>query len=318
MTYLSVRTMALSVALALATASCHRGAAEPPTPPAAPEPPAPEATVLLSLPVSAYQVTLAAGADGTADLLTASAAYRLAPGREPIRTPLDLGFGAAATSSSYVYWSGGAIRETPKAGGPTTRLAALPERPMSFVASDRAIGWLRRSDDGHTTLQALRGKQVTTLYASPGTIDAVAISGDTLFFVERPGGTDWRIGRVAVSGGAATFTAPRGGRPPAMLAADRDLAFYVGAGFEVHRLSLDLLRERTVASHFICSPLAVADAVYCAQEGLYELRLDTPPRRLLPGNLTRPVTTMAVGPKALYWVADDGADRLVVKALPLP
>jgi hypothetical protein len=303
--------------LALATASCRQDPGQKPPAPAPVEQPAPEATVVLSLPISAYQVTLAAGPDDTADLLTASAAYRLAPGREPTRTPLDLGFGAAATSSSYVYWSGGALRQTPKDGGATRRLAPLAERPMQFIASDAAIGWLRRSNDGHSRLEALRGKEVVTVYASPGSIDAVAISGDTLFFVERPAGTDWRIGRVPASGGAATFTSLRSGRPPAMLAAARDLAFYVGAGFEVHRLSLDLQHERTVASHFICSPLAVSDAVICAQEGIYELRLDSPPRRLLPGNIAHPVTTMAVGPRTLYWVVDDGADRLVVKALPL-
>jgi hypothetical protein len=242
-----------------------------------------------------------------------------------VRTPLELGFGAAARRSSYVYWSRGAVREAPKAGtmtgagGGPRSLTLLAEPPQTFVASDAGIAWLRRSAAGRFSLEALRATDVVApLYASPGAIDAVTMAGDALFFVERPAGGDWRIGRVPLAGGAATFTAARAGRPPSMLAAGRDLAFYQGSGFEVHRLSFDLQHEHTPASGFICSPVAVAENVYCAQlEGIFELAPEASPRRLVPGGPARPVTDLAVGPRHLYWIVDAGPERLEVRAVEL-
>jgi hypothetical protein len=311
-------------ALGALAAACQRDA--PATPPAvvAPAPAvpaaaAPEVETLIALPVSAFHAAIVAGADGAADLLTDTAAYRLSPGQRPVERALDLGYGAAVTRRSYVYWSRGALRETPKADGPTQTLAPLPERPQLIRASEAGVAWLRRSEDGRFSLQALRGKRAATVYTSAGTIDALAIAGDTAFFVERPPGAAWRIGAARLPDGPVTFTAPRPGRAPAMLAAGHDLAFYLGAGFEVRRLSFDLQHERTVASDFICSPLAVADAVYCSQpDGIFQLRLDSAPRRLLPGTLSHPVADLSVGPKTLYWIIDDGPDRLQARAMALP
>jgi hypothetical protein len=211
------------------------------------------------------------------------------------------------------------VRETPKAGGPTRVVTPMAEPPQALLASQNRLAWLRGAVGQRFMLQALRGKAAVTLYASPGTIDTAAMGGDRVFFVERPAGTDWRIGAVSLAGGDPTFTALRPGRAPAMLAVSRDLAFYLGAGFEVHRLSRDLQHERTIVSGFICSPLALTDTVYCSQpDGIFALRPDEPPLRLLAGTLTRPVTDIAAGPRTLYWIVDDGAERLQVKALPLP
>ena len=277
------------------------------------------ADTLLSLPTPAYHASITAGADDVADLLTESAAYRLSRGRPPVRRPLDLGTVAAVTPTSYLFWSRGAVRETPKAGGPTRTVTPMPEQPQALLAADGALAWLRGTVGQPYLLQALRGKATVTLYTSPGTIDAATMGGDRVFFVERPAGTDWRIGAVPLAGGAPLFTAARPGRAPAMLAVNGDLAFYVGAGFEVHRLSRDLQHERTLVSGFICSPLALADSIYCSQpDGLFALPPEGPPRRLLAGTLTRPVTDIAAGPRTLYWIVDAGADRLEVKALALP
>jgi len=279
--------------------------------------PAIEPSVLIALPVAAYHASITADGD-VAYLLTEDAAYRLAPGRAPERLPIDLGEGATTTRSSFIYWSRGGVRAAPKAGGAARRLAALPERPQKFVASDTATAWVQRTD-GRFSLGALRGNKPANLYTSPGSIDAVAIAGDAIFFVERPAAAGWRIGRVAAAGGAPAFMPPRDGRPPAMLAAGRDLAFYTGAGYEVHRLSLDFAHERTIASGFVCSPLAVAEHVYCAQvEGIFELRTGERPRRLVPGSAQRLVTDIAVGATHLTWIVDAGPDKLEVRALPLP
>ena len=144
--------------------------------------------------------------------------------------------------------------------------------------------------------------------------------GEQIFFVERPAGTDWRIGRIRPTGdGTPEFTAPRSGRAPAMLAGRRDLVFYDGNRFEVRRLSLDLRHEWTPVSGFICSPVAVSEHIYCAQpDGIFELRPDERPRRLVSGNAQRLVTDLAATPKRLLWIVDAGADKLEVRALALP
>jgi hypothetical protein len=325
---MTCRQMSAGVTICLLGVICglscgRRSASPPPDPPAVSRPEAgavAEARVLLSLPRSAYHAWIAADDDDVAYLLTSTAAYRLAPDHPPAEMPMDLGFGATTTRSSFVYWSRGAVFETPKAGGAPGRLVTLPERPQLFVASEAGIGWLRHARDGSFSLNALLGKKPTTLYTSHGSIDAVKMVGEQIFFVERPAGTDWRIGRIRPTvGDTPEFTAPRSGRAPAMLAGRRDLVFYDGNRFEVRRLSLDLRHERTTVSGFICSPVAVSEHIYCAQpDGIFELRADERPRRLVPGSTERPVTDLAASATRLLWVVDVGADRLEVRALALP
>lgn len=304
--------------------SCGRRSAPPaPDPPAASRPEADavaEVRVLLSLPRSAYHASITGDPDDVAYLLTSTAAYRLAPEHPPAETPMDLGFGATVTRSSIVYWSRGAVLEAPKAGGAPRRLVTLAERPQLFVASTAAIGWLRRASDGSFSLNALLAKKPTTLYTSHGSIDAVTMLGEQIFFVERPAGTDWRIGRIGPTVGATPeFTALRSGRAPAMLAGRHDLVFYDGHRSEVRRLSLDLRHERTPVSGFICSPVAVSEHIYCAQpDGIFELRPDERPRRLVSGDTQRLVTDLAATPKRLLWIVDAGADKLEIRALVLP
>jgi hypothetical protein len=309
--------------LGLGLACARRSAPPPPDPPAVSPPEAgavAEARVLLSLPRAAYHASISADDDDVAYLLTDTAAYRLAPDRAPAAMPIELGFGATVTRSSFIYWSRGAVFEAPKAGGAARRLVTLAERPQLFVASEAGIAWLRKAGDGVVSLNALVGTKPNTLYTSRGSIDAVTMLGEQIFFVERSGGTDWRIGRIrAPGGGAPEFTAARGGRAPAMLAGRRDLVYYDGNRLEVRRLSLDLRQERTPVSGFICSPVAVSEHIYCAQpDGIFELRPDGRPRRLVSGNAQRLVTDLAATPRRLLWLVDAGADQLEVRALALP
>ena len=277
-----------------------------------------EPRTLLSLPVSAYHATLAADDDDAAFLLTPAAAYRLSSAGAPERTPLDLGAGAAMTRTSFLYWSRGAIVDSPRTPGEPRRVVAVAQPPQAIVAAGGRIAWLQRSADGRFSVQSLIGKSARTAYASSGSIDAIAAMDDAIFFVERPAGSDWRIGRVPADGGAAAFTPLRKGRAPAMLVAHRDLYYYDGNGHEVRRLSPDLQHERSLASGFVCSPIAVSAHVYCAQvEGLFELRADERPRRLVPGSLARVVTDLAATPKRLLWIVDAGADKLEVRELAL-
>jgi hypothetical protein len=313
--------------LALAACgSCGRRAAPAPrdTPaatdagaPAAPAVAAVEPRTLFSLPESAYHVTIAADDDG-AYLLTRAGAYRLEPQATPRESRRILGLGATATRSSFIYWSHGAVFAAPKGEGEARRLIALADQPQLFVAAGETIAWLQRTQDGRFSLRARAGKKPVTVYASPGSIDAIAMQDDWLFFVERPAGSDWRIGRTRAGGGEATFTALRSGRAPAMLVAHRDIYFYDGNSLQVRRLSPDLQREQALVSGFVCSPIAVSAHVYCAQvEGIFELRAGEPPRRLVPGSAARMVTELAATPKRLLWVVDAGAEKLEVKELAL-
>jgi hypothetical protein len=276
-------------------------------------------SVMLSLPISAYHVSIAAVDDDSFYVLTAAAAYRLEPDRPAAANPLELGTGAAVTRSSIVFWSQGAVWKAPQAGGAPRRLLALPERPQRFVASPSGedFAWLARGSDGSPGLHSVAGKSARVAYASRGSIDAVAMLGDSIVFVEGLAGAQWRIGRVGVGGGPASFTALRKGRSPSMLAGDRDITYYDGAGYQVRRLSPDLQHEETLARDFICSPLAVAGrAVYCAGvEGLFALRAGAPPRRLVAGSTERLITDVAASASRVVWAVDAGPDQMEVRSL---
>jgi len=302
-----------------APAAIARSAAatSPTPPPAAP-------TQLLILPSSAYQASLFVDGDAI-ELLTSSAAYHLQPGEAPRKRMLDLGFAAAVSRRSYVYWSKGALFSAARAGSASTepsRLVALSESPLRIVAdiAGDGLAWLERSAGDRYVLATLHDRRIERLYTSPGSIDALSMTGDALYFVERPSAAGFRIGRVKLAGGEATFTSVKSGRFPAMLGAGREIVYYDGTRRQVLALSRELDRERVLATDFICSPLAAAVNVYCAGvEGIYELSAAAAPRLLVTPS-SGVVASLAVGAERLAFVADvgeRGQDRLAVRAVPL-
>lgn len=277
----------------------------------------PLSSLLLALPVSAYHATLHADEAGFT-LLTEDAAYRLVPGREPSKTDLALGTGAALGRAGVVFWADGAIREGALPNGTTRRLARLDARPQSFLTSGQEVAWLERSESGAGVLRALASGKSHVTYAASGSIEAATMLSDWVFFVERAPDASWRIGGVKTVGGTPVFTPPHRGRTPAMLVARRDLHYYDGNTREVRRLSPDFEREDVLARDFVCSPLAVWDHVYCAQvEGISEIREGSAPVRLVEGPAGGPVASLAANARHVAWVADTGADRLEVRARPL-
>ena len=275
--------------------------------------------MLLSLPVSAYHASLVAD-DDALYVLTSSRAYRLSPEGQAADMPLDLGFGATTSSSAFVFWSEGAVFAAPKGGGEARRIVPLAARPELFAASGDELAWLERTDARSAVHGMVKGK-AKKLYASPGSLDALAMLGDTAFFVERPGASSWRIGSVRTTSDAqARFTAERTGRAPSMLVArESGLFYYDGNRLEVRRLSLDLSREATLASDFVCSPLAVTKYVYCARvEGLFELAEGAAPRLVVPGVAGVLATELAATSRYLAWIADVGEDKLEVRVVELP
>jgi hypothetical protein len=103
-----------------------------------------------------------------------------------------------------------------------------------------------------------------------------------------------------------------------MLAGRRDVLYYDGNHYEVRRLSPDLQQEETLAADIVCSPIAVADGVYCAQvEGLVQVMPGAKPRRLTDGSAGGVVADLAATTHRLLWIVDAGADRLEVRSLAL-
>lgn len=316
-----------SLAAALGSGACDARHESAPSRPASTEArPAPrpepgaarEPTTLLSLPTSAYQASLAVDDDG-AHLLTSHAAYRLAPGQPPDALKVELGFGATTTRHGLVFWSGGVVHEASKQSGESRVWGALASRPQFFVSAGDDIAWIERSEDHRFAIGSFAARRAFVLYTSSGTIDAAAMLNDWIFFVERPSADQWRIGGVRTKGGTAVFTPARQGRSPAMLVAHDDIYYYDGNGRDVRRLSPDLRREETLVTDFICSPLAVAERVYCANvEGIFELVPQGRPRPLVKLGHRGTVTDLAANAHQLFWMGDAGADRLIVQTIPLP
>ncbi len=290
----------------------------------APPPPSlPKATELLNVPGSPYQTTLYVDADAI-ELLTPSAAYRLAAGEEPRRIVLDLGFAATVTSHAYLYWSKGAVwrAERRSQGSKAPELVfRLAEQPQRLVANSAGtqIAWLEHLPGDTYAIAKRTGGGVKRLYTSSGSIDALTLRDDTLFFVERPSAAGWRMGRVPLATGKVTFSGEKAGRWPAMLAAASELVFYEGTRREVVALALDLEHERVLAEDFVCSPLAAASQVYCANlDGIFQLASGGP-RPLVVGT-RRPVTSLAADERRVVFVSDagePGEDRLSVSSISL-
>jgi hypothetical protein len=273
--------------------------------------------VRLALPTSAYQASLAID-DDAVYVLTRDAAYRVPNVGRVEKTALDLGIGPALTRGFVLFWSKGGLWRAPKRGGNAARIAALARQPQYFVSSGDAFAWLEHDDAGEFSICALHGKIPKVLYAAPGMIGAVTMIQDSVFFAERVGEGSWRFGRVSVTGGRAAFSTPKSGRSPAMLAGTRDVTYYDGNQLEVRALSPDFQREQTLMKDFICSPIAVAERVYCAQlQGLYELLDRGRPAQLFAASGHAPMAALVANRTHVAWLSDTGPDQLELKTLAL-
>jgi hypothetical protein len=180
------------------------------------------------------------------------------------------------------------------------------------------FAWLEQADGGRFTIQTLRRSGARVLHAPRGYVAALAMTEERVYFVEQGPGTGWRLGAVPLSGGAPRYTAMKRGRTPAMLAVASDLYYYDGPSLTVRRVTQDLEREEVVARDVICSPLAVAEHLYCAQPGrLLEIGLDGVLRRVLPPGQKGTVTAVAATASRLTWLMDVGQGALAVQTIEL-
>ncbi|HEX2876836.1 MAG TPA: hypothetical protein VHP33_36540 [Polyangiaceae bacterium] len=281
------------------------------------EVPRPPPRSLFQLNISAYAATLAADDDDESlYVLTSHAAYRLREGEPALHFALELGDTPALSAQGIVYWFDGALRRVPKQGGPSEILVSVSRPPKHLRSTRESVAWVEPNDEG-TALLSLQGSEPRSLYRSPGELEALAVMDDRAYFAERTR-ERWRLGTVALSGGPVRFTEEHATRTPALLAAAGDVFYYDGPSSTVRRVSSGLEREEVVGNDVICSPLAVADRVYCAQVSLlFDLPRDGGPARPLAPKRAGTIAGLVATKKRVTWLLDVGEDRLEVESLPL-
>jgi hypothetical protein len=104
-----------------------------------------------------------------------------------------------------------------------------------------------------------------------------------------------------------------------MLALGADgVYFYDGAERGVRKLTFDLDREDAVMANVICSPLAASDRVICAHVGgIFDIPPGASAPRFLASERAGPITVVAATNDRVFWVAEDGDARLLVRSVPL-
>jgi hypothetical protein len=273
---------------------------------------------LLTLDKTAYNTKLDLAADAIY-LLTMEGAFRLVQGQAPQEMKLDLGGSSVATPSAIIFWSKGFLWLAPKQGGPPGRLASVKDQPLYIVAVDERFAWVGPDEQGHHAIFVLRDGKPHAVYVASGMVAAATMVEDRVVFIERPGTESWRLGSVARGGGPPTFTVTRKGRYPAMLAAASDVYYYYFDDkdtSEVWAVSPDLQTERVVASNVTCSPLAVADRVFCANfEGLFEISPASGLSKLVYPKVALSITAIGVDQNRIVWVSDVGREKLDVNLI---
>ena len=272
---------------------------------------------LLADGTSAYRATLSVDEDAIY-LLTDHVAHRIVPGEIHDQFPIENGSGAAVSRSRIVFWSQGTLWQIPKVGGKVSRVTALEHQPQFLMAAGEAIAWLDMKSRDEFRIQTFDGKKILTLVSHAGRIETATLFEGRVFFVARDDPTSWRIGSVSVLGGKVTYAAPKGGPTPAKIAVAGDVYYYDVQTNHLQKLSFDLEREETLATDFICSPVAVAVRVYCPNvEGMFELARHAGAKLMPLFPSSERITAVAASTRYLTWLNDAGPDRLSLRAIRL-
>lgn len=262
---------------------------------------------------SAYTATLAADEEAVY-VLTSQAAYRFRDGQAMERWEIQLGDTPALGGSGIVYWLDGKLLRAPKQGGPGEILASVPRAPRRLAASGEHVVW-EEADETMSSLRALDGAEPRTVYRGAGSVEALTLMDDQAYFVVRDR-ERWRLGTASLGGGAPRFAEPRTSRTPALLAPAGDVYFYDGPTSSVRRFASDLSREDVIARDVICSPLAVADRVYCAQISLlFEIPREGGATRLLAPKRAGTLTALVATRTRVAWLLDAGENRAELEVL---
>lgn len=280
--------------------------------------PLPDVSTLDEQAASAYHARLFADEDSVV-LVTQAGFTTFIAGKSPARRAVSLGPVVARQGDALVFWRSGWLRAVSLSGDDERELAALPAPPQYLLASEARLAWLHTTRATGASLQTLSEGHLRVVYESDDSISAAASSGSVVYWVAERRDGSWHIGRVGLDGQHAS-TGVRQGRPPAMLALGQDgVYFYDGPDRGVRKLSFDLKQETAVLAKVICSPLAVSSHVVCAHVGGL---FDIPPRgrapRFLASERAGPVTAVVATNDRVFWVAESGDARLVVRTATFP
>jgi hypothetical protein len=252
-------------------------------------------------------------------LTTDKVAYRVVPGSKPQSIPVQNGATAALARTDIIYWGQEAIWKVSKLGGQAQRLAEVKLQPAYIAASGDDFSWVVVPTTDKFEIQTLENQKVRTLYSNPGRIEAFTMEAGRVIFVHKDGQGSWRIGSVSVRGGDLRFAPPQTGPTPAKLATAGDIYHYDLNSGEIRKIAPDLSRQEVIANKTICSPIAVADKIYCPNmEGLWQLERQPGAKTESVFPEPRRITNVAANAKFLTWLADAGPDRLSLMLLKLP
>lgn len=288
-----------------------------PAPGAAPASNATAASTLLEWQESAYGNQLFV--ERTSSLiLTPTGVIHVHAGQRARKTTVPLGVGPTLRGEWIMFFHDGYIQKVSKLGGKLQRVAPLSAAPLFFLSTPKHLAWLERTGPTYS-LAVLSERNREEVYQTARRIAAATLHRDRILFVVESASGEFRLGSLKVAGGNPTFSRSYQGRTPSMLAAAEDrVYFYDGPARAVRQLSLDLGQETLFAEDVVCSPIAVADRVVCAQVGkLLEIRERGAPTRLLSTETTGPITRLAAGFGRAVWLTDSGEGRLSVRSIPL-
>ncbi|HSC86450.1 MAG TPA: hypothetical protein VLC09_04240 [Polyangiaceae bacterium] len=215
-----------------------------------------------------------------------------------------------------VFAEGGALRRSVWGEKSSAILRAEETPPERLAATDSSLFVLQRNVEGGSEISLFASGALKKIYETTSSIATLSAKDDRAFFVEAKD-ENFRI-VSATRGGRAVFGPEHPGRTPAALAVSDSIYYYDGPRREVRRISLELDAEQVVASDVVCSPLHVADRVYCAFPGsITAIGLNNPSKVDLEVHARGPITALTTFEDRLLWIEDAGAERLVVKSLPL-
>lgn len=270
----------------------------------------------LELGSSPYQATLVLAGSRPALLTTAALHWLDRPGTPPVELPGgELAVGAGG---SLLRYSSGALRRLKYGESVWSTLLRLPQAPRMVAGSGDNVAWLQQDQPGEAgVLWSLVGAEPRRVAMQPAHIVTMSLRDDRLFFAEELPGSRWRLGVAPTTAEAPRYSTPFEGRSPAMLVVTSDLFYYDGPRLSVERVSTDLRRTERIAQDVICSPLAVAQSVFCAQPGGL---LEVP----LSGGQARPlaspqgtVTALLATASELFWLREAAGGGLIVEAMSL-
>jgi hypothetical protein len=276
-------------------------------------------STLLEHEASAYQARLFADEEAVV-LVTQTGFTSFRRGEAADTHSIPLGPIAVRQGASVIFWRSGWLREASLSGASERQLAAVPRAPQYLLASQSRLAWIDVDPRTGASLKTLSGGDVRVVDESVDRVCASVLRDSVVYWILQSRGGAWRIGSSSLDGQHRKLTGAYPGRAPAMLALGPDgVYFYDGPERGIRSLSFELDRERAVSTGVICSPLTVSSRAVCAQVGgLFEVPPGASAPRFLASEHAGPITALAATNERLFWVAESGEDRLVVRSLALP